>query len=50
MKIKYNGILIRPFRQLYCGLIIGHRWKNISPVELQYVCQECIYCWKERIV
>lgn len=45
-----NGILIRPFKHIYCALIRGHKWKNTSPICMGFVCQECIYCGKERIV
>lgn len=45
-----KGILIRPFKHMYCALIRGHKWKNCSPIELQWVYQECVYCGKERIV
>lgn len=45
-----NGILIKPFKHIYCALIRGHKWKNTSPVELHWVCQKCIHCGKERVV
>ena len=45
-----NGWLIRPFKHLLFGMLKGHIWENTSPVSLQYVCQKCIYCGKERIV
>ena len=45
-----NGIIIKPFKHTYCALIRGHKWKNISPVMLHWVCQECIYCGKTRVV
>lgn len=48
--MKNNGLLIKPFKHTYCALIRGHKWKNVSPVELHWVCQECIYCGKERAV
>lgn len=45
-----NGILIRPFKHIYCALFKGHEWKNTSPSGLQWVCQKCIHCGKERVV
>lgn len=45
-----NGWFIRHFKQFYCGMIRGHKWENISPTDLHWVCQKCIYCGKKRIV
>ena len=50
-KGKYmNGWLIRPFRHFCCGMIRGHKWKNTSPFGMRWLCQECVYCGKERVV
>lgn len=48
-QIKKNGLLIRPFKHLYCGLIRGHKWTPISPLIDGYYGKRCVYCGKEKI-